>query len=629
MIHHLTTRWSMALVTLALLAGCGSNNDLGDVKTPTLSITQPSGGSSILLRLPTMPNRPEEQDYIEFRNAGEADLQITKLEWVAQPPGLFMRRGQQNVNACSECGSSVCLPSAGGGICIETGTPDLPITLAPGLADRLTFYVAAGTQSFSCPTPGPSVPELYRSRYCGELVMTTNARTDVTDQIVAGKATFYFLKDDSSGSLRLPTSFLEFTGVSPGTTDVRTFTIENASTTEPLTLTSVEVDGFGQLLTVSGNTSATIQPGSSESYNLQLAVPSNATTDQLDFNTTITVNSSDSNALLNKVSVKVSQGTGKVGQINVAQAPIKFDAATTQTLTITNVGGAALQINGFDFEPRSAADFYTVTLNGQPATGRENISHVEGMNTRQYTITFNRPAGRGDDSSVGQLIILHSDEAAGKESRVALLGDEGDVPFGVLSPLSMSFSANASEAREQAFAITNLGTATLTLDSVSFMASQGAADEFQINGLADGTTVPPGGVVSGTLRFTPANTDPDVLSATFNSSDNAGPEAIFLTVNASAIPDSPPSPAIKASFTTNAKVGERTTLSADGSSPAATGSNAQWVLLQRPAASTLRLDRFGASVAFTPDAEGAYKVALILVDSGLSAQKVIEFNAVP
>ena len=632
-----STHWQRLALWMAALAvlgtACSDDNNLGTVDEPSFALEEPLG-AAILLELPEQPNRPRRQSQsIRIRSNGKAALKVTAIEWINKPEGLIAQREQKVINDCaSECtgADDICLTNAGGNTCVVAGLPEAsaskPLEIAAGRVQELQLYIKANVGELSCPQPDASVPEQFKQDYCGALRIKTNARN--SDQTVkSGEAIVYMTSSGKSGQLRLSETFLEFTGVTPGASASRTFAVENIGSGD-LTLNTILPSDFGQFFQIGGDMGVTIAPGSSRQYTLQLNVPADTAPERLDFTTNLLIDSSATNASQGTIVVRVTRSLGDVPAIAVSPAVLKFDQSASQTINIENTGSATLLVNTVSFQPSSIRKFYSLSVDGQPFSNSLTVQKFSADNPerhkKQLVVTFNPQAGSPEEVSTGTLILNHNDEAAGKTTRIIVLGDKGDVALGDVRPYNFSFDVGNAANQQRSFAILNLGTAPLTIDTVEYMALTGTIEEFQIN-LTTPATIPPGGLLEATALFKSENNTPDNVSARFVS--NTSGELLLMSLASTQANGQPPVATIKTSFAQTAKVAERATFSAADSQPASVASSAQWALLSRPAGSSALLGAVGAQASFVPDVAGEYRVALTVNNGEVDAQEILTFQA--
>src|SRR5690606_36452396 len=103
--------------------------------------------------------------------------------------------------SCGAYPGSICL-AVSGAHCQSTDLPATPFEIASGLQRQLQFVVKKGNGQLECPAPGANVPEEYRSNYCGELLIETNASNN-SGIVKNGNARLYFLVDEKSGEMSL------------------------------------------------------------------------------------------------------------------------------------------------------------------------------------------------------------------------------------------------------------------------------------------------------------------------------------------------------------------------------------------------------------------------------------------
>jgi hypothetical protein len=625
-----TIHWgAAALIALGGLASACGNSNIETTDEAGIALETPANGR-LTLALPSNPNQPQEQaTRLRIRSIGEADLRITGVEWLAKPDRLVLRKSSAEVADCdSECTPDLCVRGAASNTCIEEGVPEIADLSTQSLYD-FVFFVKAGGGELNCPSAPDSInPEYVSSDYCGTLEVSTNANTSDGDLIENGKLQIHFYTGGTSGEIRLTPDFIQFTNVAPGFSDTRTFSIENIGSS-PLSVRSITSDR-PQFITIAGNTNTELSPGGSEQYTLQYTVPQGASPDVLDFTTQVVVDSSAINAGAGTLLVSSDTSAAATPAIQVDEATLSFDAEATQTFNISNLGGATLQVTDLRISPSSAADFYTITVDGAPASTPLNILRPgqgePGSDTQEVSIAFARPAGNPDGSSVATLTIQSNDFQSGPQ-RIVLLGDEGAVPVGVVQPTAFTFTTQGEASKSRTFAITNRGSAPLEITDAPLVALAGSNTEYEVTLPSSPLTVAPGETVAASLSYRVADAEADTLNLDFTTADGEQSDdfAIFVQSFDSA---NAPTAAITKSFANEAKVGELTTFSADGSTPASALSGAQWFLTKKPAGSKLFVSRVGESVSLVPDVAGDYAISVVVSDT-TDAQEVLEFTASP
>jgi hypothetical protein len=203
-------------------------------------------------------------------------------------------------------------------------------------------------------------------------------------------------------------------------------------------------------------------------------------------------------------------GTGLVPQVAFSPASLSFGGqavgttSASQTLTLSNTGGASLAISGIS----SSGDFSQSSSCG---------SSLAAGSSCFLNVTFT-PAAAG----TRQGVLTLTDNAAGSPQTVSLSGT--GLPQVVLSPTALSFGGQSvgTTSSSQTVTLSNAGGAPL---AVSNIASTG--DFSQANSCA--TVLAAGASCSITVTFRPtvAGTRQGTLAVTDNSSGS--PQAVSLS----------------------------------------------------------------------------------------------------
>jgi len=592
-----------ALGVLALAACSGDN--IQQRLLPELNIENTMG--SINLQLPPVDDKAHKQSTtVIVRNTGEANMKVTRMEWIDKPSRLDVigPRG----NACvqdNECGAGICLTST----CIELGFAQTPIEIEPGLRYDIEFVIAQGSGELNCPQPSANVPEEYQLNYCGSFVIETDA-TNTSGIIVDGKTTIYMLRPTSSGQIEITPDFIEFLGVQPGTTQSRDFSVRNTGT-QDLNVEQIFMESRSEFFRIAGETPPLdIAPGTAQTWTLTVDIPVGADASQYEGFTNLVVVSGAVNASIGgRVPVQVSAGAGSAPLIEVEPATLTFDQNNRQTLTVHNRGEATLQVTSMNVTPASARQFYRWEVDGTDVTNNFQIINVPRDQSKEITIVFDRPAGN-EASAVATLQLNHNDRISNSRTEVTLLGDAGDVPIARIYPQGFTFQAAVGESDSRTFVIRNVGTADLEITdaTLSFSIGDASGSEFQVSGHLG--TIPPGGMKAGTVTFTGTNAQEDIGVVVFTSND---PGAMLELGIKDVVSASPAVTAVITPGSTNdAVVGRVVSFSASESIPADALENSLWTLAERPANSNAFFFSTGPDLQFVPDVAGSYRIVLLL-----------------
>ena len=186
--------------------------------------------------------------------------------------------------------------------------------------------------------------------------------------------------------------------------------------------------------------------------------------------------------------------------------------SAAKTVTLTNTGTATLTITGYSFTGTNPTNFaQTHTCASTLAAGASCT----------ISVTFT-PSAAGTRSAS----LAVADNASGSPQTVALTGT-GNGPGAVLSPTSLSFSAQRRNTTSAAktVTLTNNGNATLTISGYSFT-GRNPTNFAQTH--TCGSTLAAGASCTISVTFTPTTLVP---SATLNVSTNAAgsPQKVTLS----------------------------------------------------------------------------------------------------
>ena len=627
------------------MVGCGPDeNNLSTFQEPALQLSEPTNGSSELA-LPTRPGEPREQNVVRVRSSGEADLTITKIEWVGEKPGrLFMARERQEDLEEAACDSEIYYPASR--VCILTGSPDVSeAVLAPGSEFEIQLHIAAydngEVNGLDCPTPPPTVPETIQDRYCGAIKISTNARNDNT-QVTGGETTVYFLSDPSSGRIQLSAPSVVFQNVRPGYSDTRTFSVTNSGDND-LTVENIQVTDFGQYIQLPGvETPFVLAPQEQKVYDIVVNLPETLTEAELEL--------LSDRGTAPKISIE-STAPDSPNEIQ-----LEFDTSTTlppipqadkgtvvfggdgdvQDLTLTNPGDAPVSITGVSFEPSNAGNYYAFLFEDEPFMGPEVIRDASMSDPDRNKKTFGIRYTAPNDMALSPLAIMTlnynyfvGDIAQSGTLRVTLMGDRAMTAYADLAPTTFSFSTQDTERQVRTAVIRNLGTAPLELgDMFEYNTAAGGFEEFQIT-LVGGslpTSIPAGGQAEVEVSFTATDGDADQVSAVIESNTGTSDEA-FFTLSSFDVPAAGTTIEVAPEFSGNATVGALAIFGFAAGTDSSLSNNAQWVLLDKPASSQLATKAIGPRQGDVPDVAGSYTFLVTTSDGVLDLQTRVTFTA--
>lgn len=637
----------------ALLSGCGGGDNFDAKDVPGLSIEGWTGNAYQLdIDRASVQNVQQKDSLLILRSSDKAALKITKLEWVARPDRLVVlgssdktldADGNQipctaatEAEDCSVFPGSICL-AVNNAHCRTTDLPATPIEIPSGLQEQLQFVVKKGSGQLVCPTPGPSVPEDYKEKYCGELLIETNAKNNA-GIVKDGNARLYFLVDEKSGEISLTPQFIEFANAKPGVSQSAQFVVSNTAS-QPLTIQQISIYPTHNMLTISPEaplgTSTIIAANSSETYTLTFTPPASATDAELKFVSDIQFESSSIGNSSPVIKVNVTPEAGNTPQITVDPLTLSFIDTESQTITIQNSGKTVGQITGVSVSPPAAREQYKVLYEGEDIlksfpTKRPTLAKMTGDEPSkiEFVVEFVPPADP-NESTLATLTIRHNDLNAGSKTEVKLLGNSTDLALGQVLPTQYTFEAGKAGQKAD-FVVYNLGSDPLEITGMDLELPVGAeAGLFTVSNMVG--TIPAGGLMKGTATY--AGTTVVQRRATLKLTSNTAGEAQDMTLQFVAQPPLEAvklAPVITPSFMNNAKVGEVTTFTVSDASGTANLQGASWLILERPAGSTAFVSGSGATTSFKADVAGSYKVSVVVPNNNdvINAQAVLEFNAI-
>ena len=309
---------------------------------------------------------------IQIKNGGEGDLEITSV---------LLETDSTNY------------------IAARTTIPEAPFTITPDQEVNITLRLdipspAESDVPLTCPDQPAGFPAgLDAERYCGRLVITSDAREANTDVI-------YFLVDQSSGKIKVEPDVVSFNPPVIGQTQRSTIKISNTSSTGALNLENITKTQFTE--GASGDFSIEgpafpqrIGPGGELEYTIVYA-PSveGAVEGKLE------IESDDPSASTKLITVRA--GATNTARIAVDPTALSFPDGTpdnpqTREITITNEGtGAGLTLNDLQIVPAEAATAYTVLADlDNDGTfepwGRGTSVVITRQNSRVFQVRYQPP----------------------------------------------------------------------------------------------------------------------------------------------------------------------------------------------------------------------------------------------
>ena len=203
----------------------------------------------------------------------------------------------------------------------------------------------------------------------------------------------------------------------------------------------------------------------------------------------------------------------KSGQLSASPASLGFGTVATgssanQQIHLTNTGSAAVKISGV-----------SASGTGFSATGVSTPATINPSQSVALTASF-APSTPG--SATGSISILS--DAANSTLKIPLDGTGAQAGLSIL-PASFNFgSVIDGQTKSQNFAVTNTGTASLTIAQLSVTGTA-----YSVSGLATPATLPPGNTAAFSVLFAP--TIAGGLAGTVTVSSNApnSPSSLALS----------------------------------------------------------------------------------------------------
>jgi hypothetical protein len=632
---------------VAVVGACGDGNFV-DEDAPVFSIEGISG-PQIQLDLNLLPGRHTPQGTtLILRNSGLGPLKVTKMEWVSRPERLVVDAGRIEGLTCSsdpDCGDGgVCIRLSESGICRATVFPQTPFTIEPNNRRDFGFLILDAASEFACPEPHAEVPAELATRYCGELVIETNDQS-TAGIITEGKTRIYFVTDGSSGELRIEPSVAQFANATAGVTQTARIVLRNAAS-QPLFVERADIYNNSDWFEFTPALPTTIAGNGQSEHTLTFRPPASAQDAELEFSTKMVFASSSSGRSAQELLIQVTRAIGDRPRIEVDPLTLSFTDATTQIITVRNLGNATLLLTGATFRPAAIRPYYQLFFNGTDITSSfptgsaaprlERVQEVRDdennvidtvVQSLELEVRFIAPADESI-STVGTLELRHNDEASGRSTEITLMGADGDAPIGGVTPLFATFSVHGG-ATTREVVVHNRGTEALTITNIDVQpAPNTEPNDFYGTGLTG--TIAPGAFLTGTIGYNGGASNIRKSAQIVLVSNTAG-QIGEMTFSVAATLDQPAiiTPVITPSFSSNALVGQSTTFTASVNAGSANLGSTVWALHGRPASSQAFFSASGTQASFVPDVPGAYKVSAIVPDTdGQEVQVFLEFNAV-
>ena len=271
--------------------------------------------------------------------------------------------------------------------------------------------------------------------------------------------------------------------------------------TNPTDFADVSACGASLAINASCNIAVTFTPASATGFAASLSVADNAT------------GSPHTVALSGTGIAAAPIAALSPGTLAFANTPVG-STATSQTLTLSNTGNAALSITGITVTGANPTDFAETNTCG---------TSLAASSTCSISVTFT-PASATSFAAT----ISVADNATGSPQASTLTGT-GTAPQAVLSPTTVAFTNTTvgAIATAQSITLSNPGNAALAISGVSITGANPA--DFAVSTNTCGTSLASLGTCSIGVTFTPASAAS--FGASLSVSDNAtgSPQTVALT----------------------------------------------------------------------------------------------------
>jgi hypothetical protein len=356
----------------------------------------------------------------------------------------------------------------------------LPMTLGPGQSSAFNVsFLPAGTGSAS-----------------GSISVVSNASNSVSTVALSGMGV--------QPLISVAPGSVSFGNVTVGQTSSQTVTLSNPGTAN---LNITQAAGLGTGFSLSGLAlPMTLAPGKTAIFTV-IFTPASAVSSASNL-------SLFSNAPTSPTAIALS-GTGlsSVVQLTPSTTSLNFgsetlNASTTQSVTLTNTGNAAVTISQVN-----------VTGSGFSLSGAAPLVTLSPGQAASFTVAFD-PTATG--TATGSATVVSN--ATNAVPTIALSG-VGVQPAISVVPGSVSFgSVTVGQTNSQPVTLSNPGTANLNITQAA-----GPGTGFSLSGLSMPMTIAPGKSAAFTVGFTPTSGVSFAGSLTLVSNAPASPTMVALS----------------------------------------------------------------------------------------------------
>jgi hypothetical protein len=214
-------------------------------------------------------------------------------------------------------------------------------------------------------------------------------------------------------------------------------------------------------------------------------------------------------------------GAGTTPNVSLSSSSLTFASqplnvpSAAQNVTLTNTGGATLNISNIGLAGANTGDYGYTTTCGSTVAASGNCT---------FSVTFTPTASGARTASVSI-----TDDAGGSPQAISLTGTGASAPAPAVSlaPPSLTFASQTlnTTSGSQSVTLTNSGNAALTISSIAASAQYGQTN----NCPASPATLAAAGTCTISVSFTPTATGTQTGSVTITDNASGSPHAIGLT----------------------------------------------------------------------------------------------------
>ncbi len=319
-------------------------------------------------------------------------------------------------------------------------------------------------------------------------------------------------------------------------------------------------------------------------------------------------------------------GAGTTSNVSLSSASLTFASqqlntpSTAQNVTLTNTGGATLNISNIGLTGANTGDYSYTTTCGLTVAAAGNCT---------FSVTFT-PTATGSRTAA----VTITDDAGGSPQAISLTGTGAGAPAPAvtLAPPSLTFTSQTinTTSASKPVTLTNSGNAALTISSIAASAQYGQTN----NCPASPATLAAAGTCTINVTFTPTATGTQTGSVTITDNASGSPHAISLSgtgagAPAPAVTLAPPSLTFTSQTINTTSASQPVTLTNSGNAALTISSiaaSAQYGQTNNCPASPATLAAAGTctiNVTFTPTATGTQTGSVTITDNASGSPHAI------